>query len=70
MTDFQKVIRGLQIFEQYLSPKDNPGWLSCVGDDLCVGGVHRDALGGDDRVLLEALGWEWDDEHLRWSILP
>ena len=67
MTQFQKVIQGLKIFEQYLSPKDNPGDVSAEHDMIYVGGVHPDALGGDDRKLLEAMGWEWNRSFAAWE---
>ena len=70
MTDFQTVWRGFRIFDAYLTPKDNPGWIVAQGDEIHVGGVHRDALGGDDLVKLEAMGWQWNDEHQHWWIEP
>lgn len=71
MTDFQKVVTGLRIFEEYLCPKEhNPGWIVCQADTMRVGGVHRDALGGNDRAKLEAMGWKWNDERCHWWIEP
>lgn len=70
MTQFQKVVTGLRIFEEYLSPKDNPGQIECLTNAMRVVGVHRDALGGDDRVKLEAMGWQWNAKRERWYIEP
>lgn len=70
MTKFQKLVTGLRIFEEYLSPKGNPGEVQCVTDLIRVRGVHRDALGGDDRVKLEAMGWKWNDSRERWWFEP
>lgn len=68
MTKFQKVVAGLRIFEEYLSPKDNPGTLTSDIDRLRVDGVHHDALGGNDRVKLEAMGWQWIPHREQWVI--
>lgn len=70
MTKFQKVVTGLRIFEEYLSPKDNPGEVECLTNVMRVKGVHRDALGGDDRVKLEAMGWQWNDRRQHWWFEP
>jgi hypothetical protein len=68
MTQFQKVTTGLKIFEEYLSPKDNPGEIECMTNVLRVRGVHREALGGNDRVKLEAMGWQWHEKRQHWWI--
>jgi hypothetical protein len=67
MTQFQKVTLGFKIFETYLSPKHNPGDVSAEHDVIYVNGVHRDALGGDDRQQLEAMGWIWVPAYLAWE---
>jgi hypothetical protein len=67
MTTFQRVVTGLRIFEEYLSPKDNPGEVSAEHDVIYASGVHRDALGGDDRTKLEAMGWEWNESFAAWE---
>lgn len=67
MTTFQRVTQGLKIFEQYLSPRNNPGDVSAEHDVIYVSGVHRDALGGDDRTTLEAMGWAWDARYVAWE---
>ena len=57
MTEFQKIVTGLKIFEEYLS-KENPGEIAAEHDEIFVSGVHRDALGGDDLAKLEAMDWQ------------
>jgi hypothetical protein len=66
MTEFQQVVTGLKIFEEYLS-KENPGELAAEHDEIFFVGVHREALGGDDRKKLEAMGWTWDKRHQHWT---
>jgi len=66
MTDFQKIVEGLRVFQEYLSKK-NPGAISAGHDEIFVGGVHRDALGGDDLKMLEAMDWTWDKRHDCWQ---
>lgn len=69
MTAFQKIVTGLKIFEEYLS-KENPGDIACLTNAMCVAGVHRDALGGDDLTKLEAMGWQWNVKREHWYIEP
>lgn len=66
MTKYQRVLTGLRIFAEYLSPKDNPGDVTSTVDQLRVDGVHREALGGDDRATLEAMGWRWAAAREQW----
>jgi hypothetical protein len=61
MTSFQKFTSGLRIIEGYLS-RENPGDICAEHDEIFVHGVNRDALGGDDPVKLEAMGWTWDED--------
>lgn len=65
MTEFQKVIEGLKIFESYLS-KDNPGEISAEHDEIYVGGVHPEAIGGDDLKKLKAMDWSWNKQYDAW----
>jgi len=66
MTDFQKIVSGLKIFEEYLS-KDNPGEISAQHAEIWFTGVHKDALGGDDLKKLKAMDWMWDKNHDAWK---
>ena len=65
MTPLQQVHEGLRIFLSYLSA-DNRGHFAAGHDEIWVGGVHRDALGGDDRAKLKAMRWTWDEEVDTW----
>jgi hypothetical protein len=67
MTDFQKIVQGFKIFEEYLDPNDNPGEIAAEHDEIFVVGVHKDALGGDHREKLEAMDWSWDKRHECWK---
>ena len=66
MTTFQKVLWGLKILDGYLS-RENPGEIACEHDEIMVGGVHVNVLGGDDRAMLEAMGWRWSREFEAWK---
>lgn len=65
MTTFQKILEGLKIFESYLDAK-NPGSVAAEHDEIYVIGAHQDAIGGDDRKKLKAMGWSWDDKFDAW----
>jgi len=65
MSSFQQIVQGLQIFETYLDAK-NKGDISAEHDEIYVSGVHWDAVGGDDRKKLKAMGWSWDDSFNAW----
>jgi len=67
MTTFQKITTGLKIFEEYLSPRDNPGDISAEHDVIYVGGVHRDMLGDGDLARVAALGWTWNSSFDAWE---
>ena len=65
MTEFQKTVEGLRVLQGYLND-ENQGDIACEHDEIYVSGVHRDALGGDDRAKLEAMGWEWKESFESW----
>jgi hypothetical protein len=65
MTEFQKIVEGLRVLQGYLSD-ENQGDIACEHDEIYVSGVHRDALGGDDRAKLEAMGWQWHESFESW----
>lgn len=67
MTKFQKIVTGFKIFEEYLSPKDNPGEVLAGRDVIWIRGVHHEALGGDDHAKLKAMGWTWSERGGAWE---
>lgn len=69
MTKFQRIVTGLKIFEEYLSPRDNPGDISAEHDTIYVTGVDRKALGGDDLKKLKAMDWTWNTTYRAWEFM-
>lgn len=71
MTEFQKLVTGLRIIEQYLSPKDNPGEVELVEGVMTVIGVGPTDVSAEDRKTLEAIGWyAWEYSGKAWKFSP